>query len=144
MSTEQSFQAQRAKLADIIWDWLESMNKERGVTATGQTRGSLADNPRLYTDTCYGQVLAVRQTYSAGTTVEGMDTDPERTIEIAIGHTEAWIPVVCVMSSLRDSPIEIVGGSDAALREAVQLVHGELFRDWPPTDEQIDEFMRRQ
>ena len=144
MSTEQVFQNRRSELTETIWAWLESMNKQRGVTATGHTRGSLADNQRLYTDTCYGQVLAIRQTYSAGTIVERMDTDPERTIEVAIGHTEDWIPAVCVMSSLRERPIELIGGSDAALSEAIQFVHDEIFRDWPPTDEQIDDFMRRQ
>ena len=144
MSSEQAFQKRRSELAAIIWSWLESMNKERGINPSQQTRGSLADNPRVYSDTCYGQVLSIRQTYAARKTVVGMETDPERTIEIAIGHTEAWIPFVSVMSCLRESPFEIIGGSDVALREKVQLVHDELFQGWPPTDDEIDEFMRRE
>ena len=121
------------------------MNEERGVKNWDGTPGSLADNPKLFTDTCKGQVLLVRQSYvGARLTVKDTEIDPDRIIEIAIGHAEDWTPIVCIVNSLRDCPIEIVGGSEAALREAVQAIHGEIFHDWPLTKEQIDDLFRRQ
>ena len=142
MYAEQSFQARQSELADLVWSWLSPMNDARHVNLTGENRGSLSDNPKLYADTCYGQVLVIHQTYSAGTTLAEVEMDQERTITIAIGHSATWTPIVCVMSSLHDRVIEISNDSNSDMLDAIKLTHDELFRDWPLSDKDIEDFIR--
>jgi hypothetical protein len=146
MSADDDFRERRSVLAGMLWDSLESMNLERGVNYCDFIRDRpLNDTGRFYTDTCYGEALLVRQGYAgARQTIKGRDIDPDRCIEILIGHTEDWIPFVSILSSQRDRPIEIVGGTDAALREEVRVAHNEIFDGWPLSKDEIDEMIRRQ
>ncbi len=129
----------------MISGWLDSMNAEQGIKPCGRTHGKPMMDTQFFTNISLGEAVFVCQTFAgARTTVEGTDIDPDRALEIAIGHTDNWIPVIRIASSQLDRPIEIVGGTDAAMREAIQSVHDAICRDWPLSPQQLDELIRRQ
>ena len=55
-----------------------------------------------------------------------------------------WTPIVTVTNSIRDIPIQIDGGDEANIQHAIKAVHDEIFQDWPPTEDEIAEFIRGQ
>jgi hypothetical protein len=144
MNSEE-FKERRWAIARMISGWLDSMNTERGVRPSESSDGKPSKDTQFFTNLSSGEAVFVCQTFAgARTTVQGTDIDPDRALEIAIGHTDDWIPVIRIASSQLDRPIEIVGGTDAAMREAIQSVHDVIFRDWPLTKHECDELIRRQ
>jgi hypothetical protein len=143
-SPEDSFDKTRSALSDMIWSFIEALNKKKGVNHCGCERTRDFDDKHLATETSKGQVWTVAQTYmGARTEIEGVEIDPDRTIDIKIAATYDWIPIVNVMSSLREHPIEIVGGTDMAVKEAIQIIHDEIFCDWPLSRSELEHLARR-
>jgi len=142
-SPEDAFAEVRSALSDMIWNFIEALNMERGVNCVGVERTRDFDE-RPATETCKGQVWTVAQTYrGARTEIDGEDIDPDRTIEVKIAATNDWIPIVSVMSSVREHPIEIAGGTDAAVKEAIHTVHDEIFHGWPLSQYDLEQLARR-
>jgi hypothetical protein len=59
-------------------------------------------------------------------------------------HAEDWTPIVVVASSLLEKPLQLHSKSDAAVREAIQVAHDGIFKGWPPTDGEIEDFIKSQ
>jgi hypothetical protein len=141
----EEFNERQWAIARMILGWLDSMNAEQGIEPCGSNHGKLSEDTLFFTNPSFGEAVFVCQTFAgARMIVEGTDIDPDRAIEIAIGHTDDWIPVIRIASSQLDRPIEIVSATDAAMREAIQSVHAAIFRDWPLTTQECDELIRRQ
>ena len=143
-SPENSFAEARSALSDMIWIFIEALNQERGVSHCGFERTrDFQGTPT--SETCKGQVWTVAQTYQgARQTINGIEIAPDRIIDIKIAATEDWTPIVTVTNSIRDIPIQIDGGDEANIQHAIKAVHDEIFQDWPPTEDEIAEFIRGQ
>ena len=141
----EEFKERRWAIARMISGWLDSMNAEQGIQPCGSSHGKPSKDTQFFTNPSFGEAVFVCQTFAgARTTIEGTDIDPDRALEIAIGHTDDWMPVIRIASSLLDRPIEIVGTTDAAMREAIHSAHDAIFCDWPLTTQELDELIRRQ
>ena len=144
MNSEE-FKERRWAIARMISGWLDSMNTEQGINPSESSHGKPSKDTQFFTNLSSGEAVFICQTFvGARTSVEDIDIDPDRALEIAIGHTDDWIPVIRIASSQHDRPIEIIGGTDAAVREAIQSVYEAIFRYWPLTTQQRDELIRRQ
>ena len=145
--SEESFDGFRSELVSTIGKYIDALDKEKGVNHCEKEIKRTFDKLPL-TETCAGQVWVIARVYHGARTIINskgvdIDIDPDRTIKIAIGATEDWTPVVVVMSSFRDAPIQIVAGTEAALKEAIRAVHGEIFHGWPLGKDEIDDLIRR-
>ncbi len=141
---KESFTTLRSDMESMVWDYLESLRQQRAVDRFDHERTRDFYRPP-YTETCTGQVWTIRHTYhGARTLIEGVDIDPDRTIEIKIAACAEWNPIVTLMSSLRDCrPISIEGGREAELMDAIRLLHDEIFRDWPLSEYAFQQLARR-